>query len=361
MNETENAEKATKDNTFDATQWSVEIDRDKLLNWMDKQGLASGPIENAELLVGGTQNILQKFDRGGQTFVLRRPPVKLRKNSNEAMEREAVILKAIKESSVPHPRYIDSCKDHSVIGVSFYLMENIDGFNPNNGLPDAIINNPKACERMGYSWIEALATLGSLNYRELGLEGFGKPEGFLERQAPRWMAQLESYSQIPEWTGLSALPDVEKIVSWLDQNKPSDYQPGIMHGDCHLANTMFDKNTGELAALIDWELSTVGDPLVDLGWVIATTPDGPEDKFSTMDTTAWTGFPTQQELIAHYQKHSERNLEHLDWYAVLACFKLAVILEGTHARACAGKAPRDVGDLLHSITIGLLEKAHRRI
>ena len=342
-------------------QWSSEINQIKLLQWMDQRGLESGPITNAILLEGGTQNILQKFDRGDRTFVLRRPPIKLRNNSNEAMLREARVLAAIGDANVPHPKFIDAAEDDSAIGVAFYLMEFIDGFNPGNGLPENLQNNIEAHKRMGYSWVEAIANLGAIDYQAVGLEGFGKPEGYLERQTPRWLSQLESYQQFSQWPGVSGLPDVKRITDWLDNNRPSSFIPGILHGDCHIANTMFDKNNGELLALIDWELSTIGDPLLDLGWMMATLPDEDGRSLSVINMDQITGLPNINDLVAHYKSLSERDLSHIEWYAVLACFKLAVILEGTHARACGGKAPKEVGNFLHQSAVELLEKAHHKI
>ena len=128
-----------------------------------------------------------------------------------------------------------------------------------------------------------------------------------------------------------------------------------MHGDYHLANVMYRPDSGDLAAIIDWELATIGDPLLDLGWVLATWPDG--DRESTVSMSPWLGFPTPAELVERYRAESSRDLSAADWYHVMACYKLAILLEGTHARACAGKAPRETGDKLHSRAVILLERA----
>ena len=132
-----------------------------------------------------------------------------------------------------------------------------------------------------------------------------------------------------------------------------------MHGDYHLANVMYRPDSGDLAAIIDWELATIGDPLLDLGWMLATWPDG--SGASTVSVTPWEGFPTPAELVARYGAGSARDLSAVDWYHVLACYKLGILLEGTHARACAGKAPRDTGDRLHSRAIHLFDRAQALI
>lgn len=338
---------------------SMLVDLHALTAWMDDIGLERGPLSNLQVLAGGTQNILLRFDRGGQEFVLRRPPLHLRKNSNDTMMREARVLEALAATEVPHPKYIARCNDESVLGACFYLMAPVDGFNPANGLPEFHASDPAIRQRMGYSYIEGMAALGAVDYKAVGLEGFGKPDGYLKRQSSRWMGQLEGYAVFEEWTGFKELPDVEKIVSWLEDHLPQDFAPGILHGDCHLANTMFAHNSGELTAFVDWELATIGDPLIDLGWVMATWAD--EHTPTVGDIEPWEGFPSLDELIAHYDERSARSLDAIAWYGVLACFKLGAILEGTHARASAGKAPKDIGDRLHVLTISLFDRAHRLI
>ncbi len=338
---------------------AIPIDLQALTAWMDDIGLEHGPLASLQLLAGGTQNILLRFDRGGREFVLRRPPLHLRKNSNDTMKREARVLEALSGTVVPHPQFIAGCDDEEVLGACFYLIASIEGFNPANGLQQLHASDPKIRERMGYSYIEGMAALGAVDYKAAGLEGFGKPDGFLERQSGRWMKQLESYAAFEEWTGFRELPDVERIVSWLEDHLPQDFTPGIIHGDCHLANTMFAYDSAELAAFVDWELATIGDPLIDLGWVMATWADDHTPVVG--DIQPWDGFASLDELIAHYGKHSARNLDAAPWYGVLACFKLGAILEGTHARASAGKAPKETGDRLHAMTISLFERAHRLI
>ena len=131
-----------------------------------------------------------------------------------------------------------------------------------------------------------------------------------------------------------------------------------MHGDYHLSNVLFRYDGPELAAIVDWEMCTVGDPLLDLGWMLATWP-GPEGIAvgPAMGLTNYDGWATPADLVARYAERTTRDLSAVDWYTVLACFKLGIILEGTHARACAGKADRGVGDILHAITLALFAKA----
>lgn len=327
-------------------------------DWMDTKGIGTRPMENVQRLSGGTQNILVKFTRDGRDYVLRRPPPHPRPESNRTMEREATVLAAIAGSDVPHPGFIALCDDHDVLGVTFYLMDPVDGFNPVSGLPPLHGGSAEVQHRMGLALVEGIAALGALDYRAIGLETFGKPENYLERQVSRWLSQLEGYSKFPEWPGPQLLPGVETIARWLEDNRPGDFIPGVMHGDYHLANVMYRHDGPELAAIVDWELATIGDPLIDLGWLLATWPD-PAERESTVPVKPWIGFPDAAELVDHYKARSSRDLSAVSWYAVLACFKLGILLEGTHARACAGKAPKETGDLLHTRAVNLFGRAGR--
>lgn len=337
------------------------IDLAALQVWMDRQGLGTGPLEGIEYLSGGTQNILLRFSRAGRPYILRRPPPVLRANSNETMRREARILAALAGTDVPHPGLIAACPDDSVIGAAFYLMEPVDGFNPTQGLPQPHAGDAAMRRRMGFAMVDAIAALSQVDHAALGLADFGKLDNWLERQVGRWAAQLASYADLPGWTGASAIPGVDKVGRWLEANRPQNCQGGIIHGDFHFGNVLFRRDSGELAAVVDWELCTLGDPLLDLGWLVATWPEGETPHATDVAITPWDGFASPDELVAHYAAQTGRDLAHFDWFAVLACYKLGIILEGTHARACAGKAPREVGDRLHAHTLYLFERALRRI
>ena len=337
------------------------VDLAVLAAWMDGEGLGSGPIEDARLLAGGTQNVLLRFSRAGRAYVLRRPPQHLRANSNETMRREARMLAALAGTAVPHPGLIADCADEAVLGAAFYLMEPIDGFNPSTGLEPLHAGSEAVRHRMGLALVEGIAALGALDYRERGLADFGKVDGYLERQVARWKAQLDSYAQFPGWPGPGQIPGVDKVAAWLERHRPSTFQPGIIHGDYHLSNVMYRHDGPELAAIVDWELTTIGDPLLDLGWLLATWQETDQPREFGVNITPWSGFPSPQELVEHYRPRTTRDMSAIDWYAVLACYKLGLILEGTHARACAGQAPKETGDRLHAHTIGLFERALRWI
>ena len=329
-----------------------------LADWMDGQGLPGGPFSGISVLAGGTQNILVRFRRGHGDYVLRRPPPHLRPKSNDALRREARVLAALKGSDVPHPGFVAGCFDESVMhGAVFYLMEPVDGFNATTTLPALHQGDAAIRHEMGLQAAEALSRLGRLDPHALGLGDFGKPEGFLARQVPRWMSELESYSRHQGYPGPD-IPGLDKVAAWLERNLPAQGATGILHGDYHLANVMFAPDRAQLAAIVDWEMSTLGDPLLDLGWLLATWPrEGDPSVAAGSPYVQAGGLPQPEELVARYAERSDRSLDALPWYVAMACFKLGIVLEGTHARAFAGKAPVAVGDLLHAITLGLFRRA----
>ena len=339
---------------------ALPIDLAKLAAWMDSQQLGGGPIEGARLLTGGTQNILLRFQRGGREYILRHPPANPRPQSNGIMEREARLLGALAETQVPHPALIAACTDQSVLGAVFYLMEPVDGFNPTVGLPPAVRDHPSLRRRMGFEIVDALGALALVDVEAVGLSDFGKLDGFLERQVGRWAGELESYARFGGWSGPAPLGDVDVIGGWLAAHLPSAMQPGIIHGDYHVGNVIYAES-GELLAVVDWEMATLGDPLVDFGRFLVSWPDGGNARPFTMRVERLDGFPTKAELVERYAERTGRDLASLPWFEVLACYKLGILLEGTHARSQAGLADRATGERLHASAVALLDEARRII
>lgn len=341
--------------------WRDLVDLNRLTEWMDARGLERGPIEDAARPPGGTQNILLKFRRGDRWFMLRRPPLAAHMNGSETMRREARVLGALAGTDVPHPRLIAACPDEDILGAAFYLMEPIEGFNPTVGLPPLHAGDPAVRHAMGLALVDGIASLGAVDHLAVGLADFGRAEGFLERQVGRWKKQLASYADYEGWAGPGEIEGVEAVGAWLEAHRPQTFKPGIIHGDYHLANVLYRFDSPDLAAIVDWELTTIGDPLLDLGWLLATWPelDGPEP--GNVSVKPWEGFPSAAELVDRYAGRTERDLTAIHWYGVLACYKLGIILEGTHARAAAGKAEVSTGLALHNQTLGLFRRATRWI
>ena len=339
----------------------MSVDLGRVARWMDDRGLGRGPIESVAPISGGTQNVMLRFVRDGRAYVLRRGPEHLRPRSNDVIRRECRVLRSLGDTPVPHPALIAACEDESVLdGAVFYLMEPVEGFNASLALPPLHAGDAAVRHEMGLRLVEALATLAEVDHVAVGLGDFGRPAGFLERQVPRWLAELASYDDFPEYPGPDIGP-VDEVAAWLETHRPSDWRPGILHGDYHAANVMFSPTGPEVVAVVDWEMCTIGDPLLDLGWLLATwqLPGAPEEFAGPL--TRAGGLATADELAQRYAERSTRDLSALDWYVVLACFKLGIILEGSHARALAGLAPKDIGDRLHVTTLRLFERAHELI
>ncbi len=290
--------------------------------------------------------------------MLRRPPRHLRPKSNDALRREGRVLAALAGSDVPHPAFIAGCFDESVMGGAvFYLMEPVEGFNATTELPSLHLADAAVRHEMGLESAGALARLSRLDPARVGLSDFGRPEGFLERQVARWLSELESYSRHEGYPG-PRIPGIQTVAVWLERHRPEQGAPGILHGDYHLANVMYAYDGPRLAAIVDWEMSTIGDPLLDLGWLLATWPDAEDVSVGAASIYVQAGgLPDRAELVARYAELCPRKLDALDWFVAMACFKLGIVLEGTHARAFAGKAPVEIGDMLHAITLGLFRRA----
>ena len=252
------------------------VNLDAVAAWMSERGLGEGPLEDVSAVTGGTQNVMLRFSRAGRPYVLRRGPRHLRPRSNSVILRETKVLAALAGSDVPHPHLIAACEDPGVLGDAvFYLMDPVDGFNAGEGLPPLHAGDSGVRHGMGLSMADALAKLGAVDHVAVGLADFGKPEGFLERQVPRWLSELDSYSEYDGYPG-PQIPGIEEVASWLERHRPTSWTPGIMHGDYHAANVMFSRTGPDVVAIVDWEMCTIGDPLLDLGWLLATwrQPDG---------------------------------------------------------------------------------------
>ncbi|MAO80958.1 MAG: phosphotransferase family protein [Nocardioides sp.] len=330
---------------------------------MDDQGIAADtPLSDVRPIGGGTQNVMIRFRRGPEEFVFRRGPEHVRATTNDALLREMRILRGLSHTSVPHPRLLAASSDPGVLGDSvFYLMAPVDGFNAVNELPTSHRESATVRREMGLRQVDALRTLHEVVPEDIGLGDLGRPYGFHERQVPRWMRELESYNALPGYEG-HAIPGLDEVARWLSDRLPRSWRPGLMHGDFHLSNVMFEPAGPEVAAIVDWEMCTVGDPLLDLGWMLSLWADpGARSDLLGSELAKAGDLATPDDLIQHYAAAGSRSLDHIDWYRVLACFKLGIVLEGTYARSRAGKAAQELGAWMHERTTLLFERAHTLI
>jgi aminoglycoside phosphotransferase (APT) family kinase protein len=336
------------------------IDWDKLNAWLATQDVpGQGPVTGAKKLAGGLQNNVFLIERGGDSFVLRRPSKHMRPGSNETMLREARVLKAIAGSAVPHPEFYAVCDDPSVIGACFYLMAGLEGFAPSQQLPGTYATDSSWRAAMGEELVRGAAALAAVDHQAVGLGDMGKPDGWHERQVERWRSQLDGYRAMPNYDG--ALPHVDEVGRWLSDNPPRDKRIGIVHGDFQFANVMFSLKAPRISGVVDWELTSLGDPMLDLGWILTSwweqgDPDGKRPLLQP-----WENFLTRADLVRLYGEISGRDMHDTPWFFALACYKLACLLEGTYARSKQGQVPENIGQSVHVYALWLMNKARQII
>jgi len=321
----------------DTPEEAAELDQPPLLirrpleAYLDQHELGSGPVE-AQAIGDGHSNITYLIRRGHDEWVLRRPPRPPLPPSAHDVLREHRLLAAIKDTSARVPRVTLACEDESVIGAPFYLMERVEGEVITTTLPDSL-HAPQERRRITDELVDALAEVHALDWQGCGLEGYGRPTGYLERQLRRF-AGLWEHSKTRE------IATLDRVTEWLRSEQPESPPATIVHGDYRLGNTMFGPTApARLVAIFDWELATIGDPLADLGYLTATYPE-PGDTggtiFGLATVTSLPGFPGREELIARYEQRSGRSMSSVRWYQALALWKSAVFLEGSYKRLLTG-------------------------
>ena len=332
-----------------------EQDRAALQTWVRQQGLGS-TVSDVAPLTGGTQNIVVRVLVDGRPMVLRRPPVHPRPTSDKTMLREIAALRTLAGTAVPHPEFIAGCDDLSVLGVVFYLMEEVDGFNPGDSMSEAYVRDAGMRHQVGLSYAASLARLGNVPWEGKPLADLKRPGSFLERQVPQFMRLLESYRHDRYDPESLAVGD---LAEWLQSNRPPDGEAGILHGDPHLSNVLLRRDKPELAAFVDWEMCTVGDPLLDLGWMLICWPLETNTITAGAELAALGGLASRRELLEAYLGAGGRETSRLDWYVAMACFKLGIVIEGTWSRFLVGQASRDAGERLHANAQNLIDLGTR--
>ncbi len=308
------------------------IDTERLAAWMDEQGLPGkgAPLE-AEYLSGGTQNEIYKLTRDGFTCVIRIPPAGAPADRDSGIMREWRIIQGLDGTDVPHTKAVAACEDTSVLGRSFYLMGYVDGWSPmdhRGTWPAPFDTDVEARKGLAYQLAEGIALLSKVDWKAQGLHDLGRPDGFHDRQVERWTRFFERIKG-------REIEGLDVATKWLQNHRPLDYIPGLMHGDYQFANVMFEHGApAKLAALVDWEMGTVGDPKLDLGWMLMNWP---EDTNAIEDSAVGyvdlSGMPSRSQMVAHYAEVSGRQVDDLDYYLVLAKWKLAIVLEQGFQRA----------------------------
>jgi aminoglycoside phosphotransferase (APT) family kinase protein len=302
-----------------------------LTAFLDAAGLGHGPVHAAPI-GDGHSNVTYLLRRGDDRFCLRRPPRGPLPPSAHDVLREARLQLALVRHGVRTPEVLAICEDAEVIGAPFYVMAFVDGHVLSDRLP-AQLGGPGAGVETAGALVDALADLHAVDPAAGELAGFGRPRGYLERQLRRFSGLLEAVATRP-------LPELEQVHAWLAQHLPQHSESRVVHGDYRLGNVMFAAaRPPRIAAILDWEMATLGDPLADLGYLTATWAQAhdPRDPMLMLtEVTRTPGFPDRAWLAQRYAEQTGRDLGALVWYETLALFKAAVFLEGSYTRYRAG-------------------------
>ena len=305
------------------------IDVAKVSRWLaDNVAGARAPF-NFQLIAGGRSNLtFLVTDDNGIRYVLRRPPLGHVLATAHDMAREHRIISAVGQTNVPVPATLGLCTDESVNGAPFYVMNFVDGVVLDNAEKAEILD--KSLRRSAsFNLIDVLCELHDVDIDAVGLGNLAKREGYIERQIKRWSTQWEN-SKTRE------LPEIDEVVRLLSTKVPRQQDVSIAHGDFRFGNVLTDVTTGRIAAVLDWELCTLGDPLADLGYIGVYWSDGPASALRANDPTPAGGFTTYRELVERYATKTGRDVSGVDYYVAFSCWRLAVISEGVYARYLHG-------------------------
>jgi aminoglycoside phosphotransferase (APT) family kinase protein len=327
--------------------------RARLCGWLDANvpTLGDGPIRFSALS-GGSSNDVFCVSRSAGTAVLRSP----RLTDERMIDREARVLAALAGTDIPHARLLGYCEDSSILGHRFIVTSWVQGTAGSHLMKQAEDLAPDEARELSLAVVHAAAGLAQLNYSAAGLADFGKPERFLERQVARWLAMLESYKARPHHVS-RPIPGLDVVSGWLPENTPPAGEPALIHGDIGFSNAMFStERPRRLVALLDWETATIGDPLLDLGRAILPMRGEGRPHWPTQ-LHDYRHFPTREELARAYASTTGRSVEHLDYYVVLAHFKLAVILERHYATVAAGQDADGQSGMLARYALELMARA----
>jgi aminoglycoside phosphotransferase (APT) family kinase protein len=313
------------------------ISRGPLEDWFRERVTGLEPPLDYEKIHGGLSNLtFLVTDQSGSRWVLRRPPLGKRLGSAHDMGREVKVVTALDSTPVPVPPVLGYCEDESVTGAPFYAMEFVEG--PVLRSPDqaALFPGEDQRRRIGEGLVETMAAIHALDPDRIGLGDLGRREGYVSRQLKRWSGQWEK-------SKTRDLATVEQVHRQLTELVPEQTETTLVHGDYRLDNVIYSP-LGEVAAVVDWELCTLGDPLADLGLLMVYWAE-PEDAMIPLfrPATVEPGFPSRAELSAHYARVSGRDISSLDYFVALGYWKLAIILEGVLARFRGGQYGQDSG------------------
>ena len=309
----------------------VDLDTAALGDWLERHVPGCrGPLTLTKF-ESGQSNPTYRIDMPGGSLVLRRKPFGALLPSAHAIEREYRVMTALRPFGFPVPAVVALCEDTSVLGAPFYLMSMVEGRNYTDGALPGFSN--EARRALYFALIDNLAALHRIDPEAAGLAAYGRPGNFFERQVARWITQYRA-------SETERMGDMERLIAWLPESLPAQTGVSVVHGDYRIDNVIMDPSGGRIAAVLDWELSTLGDPLSDftyflMNWV---TPYDGRSALQGLDLAA-LGIPTLDEVTARYCEQAGRApIANLDWYFAFNCFRLVGIAQGIKKRVNDGNA-----------------------
>lgn len=305
------------------------LDPERLRGLLDRErpGLVRGPL-SARLIEGGRSNLTYRITDGTDRWVVRRPPLGHVLATAHDMKREHRVISALHPTSVPVPEPVLLCEDESVVGAPFYVMEYVPG-TPYRTADELAALGPERTRATVFGLVDTLVELHAVDPAAVGLDNFGRPDGFLDRQLRRWGKQLAA-SRSRDLAG------IDELHAGLGRALPRSPAPAVVHGDYRLDNVLVGPDD-RIRAVLDWEMSTLGDPLTDLGLLAMYSRELPALDVPISTTAGAPGHPSVDEIVARYAQRSGRDVSDVSWYTAFAWFKLAVILEGIHYRYTLGQ------------------------
>jgi aminoglycoside phosphotransferase (APT) family kinase protein len=322
------------------------VDIDKVSAWLTANIDGAQAPFSFSLIAGGRSNLTYKVsDANNVGYVLRRPPLGHVLATAHDMAREHRIIAAVGQTGVPVPKTLGVCTDESVNGAPFYVMAFVEGEVLDSAEKAAKLD-PSLRIEASMNLIDVLAELHAVDVDAVGLGDLAKREGYIERQIKRWSTQWEN-SKTRE------LPEIDEVVRLLSSKVPQQQGVVIAHGDFRFGNVLTNVQNGRIAAVLDWELCTLGDPLADLGYIGVYWSDGPSSALRANDPTPAGGFAKYQDLVDRYAKTTGRDVSGVDYYVAFSCWRLAVISEGVYARYLHGAMGKQEGIDMNAMRAGV--------
>ncbi|MGI9283881.1 MAG: phosphotransferase family protein [Pseudomonadales bacterium] len=334
----------------------LDFDLINLRDWLHEQTGQYAPIEVSPIRGGGSCEMFELI-RGDDRWAIRRAPLTAVSTTAHNVLREYKVINALQDSNARVPELLTACDDPAVMGSPFYIMKYIDGEVIRRKLPNQYIEDPASQITIGEELIDALVELHAFDWQHSAIIDLAKPEYFLERQVTRWMSQLDGYRN-------RDLPGVDAVAQWLEMNRPTNGDLAVMHGDYKVDNAMYSKNLPpRILTLVDFEMTTIGDPLIDLAWGMIFWPE--EGNLIAIAAPGSKGgmsadyCQSPATLVQRYADKTGRDMTHFQWYQAFAAWKLAIVLEASYAKFLSGESKNPNHEFFGFMVDHLILRAQR--